>query len=171
MDIDTTADPDRVVVGVDGTWNALGAVTWAATEARLRGVALHVLHAAAVGARTGTTRVQDVLDRAFATARLAEPDLPVTTAHADNASVAALLVAAEHAGLLVVGMADRDRTEERLVGSVALDVSGRASCPVAVVRGERRLPGGDGPVLVGVDTADGDGPGLTVAFDDARRHG
>lgn len=36
MDIDTTADPDRVVVGVDGTWNALGAVTWAATEARLR---------------------------------------------------------------------------------------------------------------------------------------
>jgi nucleotide-binding universal stress UspA family protein len=169
MDIDATVDPDRVVVGVDGTWNALGAVTWAATEARLRGVALHVLHAAA-SATTGTTRIQDVLDRAFATARLAQPDLPVTTAHADNTPVAALLVAAEHAGLLVVGMADRDRTEELLLGSVALDVSGRASCPVAVVRGERRLPGGDGPVLVGVDTAEVDGPGLTVAFDDARRH-
>jgi nucleotide-binding universal stress UspA family protein len=169
MDIDATVDPDRVVVGVDGTWNALGAVTWAATEARLRGVALHVLHAAA-SATTGTTRIQDVLDRAFATARLAQPDLPVTTAHADNTPVAALLVAAEHAGLLVVGMADRDRTEELLLGLVALDVSGRASCPVAVVRGERRLPGGDGPVLVGVDTAEVDGPGLTVAFDDARRH-
>jgi hypothetical protein len=37
MDIDTAASPGRVVVGVDGTWNALGAVTWAAADARLRG--------------------------------------------------------------------------------------------------------------------------------------
>ena len=170
MDIDTAASPGRVVVGVDGTWNALGAVTWAAAEARLRGGALHVLYAAA-DAMTATTRVPDVLDRAFATARRAEPDLPVTTAHVDDAPAPALLDAAKHADLLVVGMSDRDRTEEVLLGSVALDVSGRASCPVAVVRGERRLPGGHGPVLVGVDTADVDGPGLTVAFDDARRHG
>jgi hypothetical protein len=91
MNIDTTGDLDWAVVGVDGTWNALGALTWAATEARLRGVALHILHAAA-GATTGTTRVQDVRDRAFATARLAQPDLPVTIAHADNTPVAALLL-------------------------------------------------------------------------------
>ena len=120
---------------------------------------------------TATTRVSDVLDRGFATARRAEPYLPVTTAHTDNAPIPALLDAAKHADLLVVGMTDRDRTEELLVGSVALDVSGRASCPVAIVRGEHRLPGGDGPVLLGVDTADVGGPGLTVAFDDARRHG
>lgn len=161
---------DRVVVGVDGTWIALGAVTWAATEARLRGVALHILHAT-LGAPAGSARVQDVLDRAYATARRAEPDLPVTTTHTDDAPGRALLDSAAQAGLLVVGMAARDRTEEMLLGSVALEVSGRASCPVAVVRGEHRLPGGDGPVLVGVDTAAVDGPALTTAFDDARRHG
>ena len=90
MDIDTAASPGRVVVGVDGTWNALGAVTWAAAEARLRGGALHVLYAAA-DAMTATTRVPDVLDRAFATARRAEPDLPVTTAHVDDAPARALV--------------------------------------------------------------------------------
>jgi nucleotide-binding universal stress UspA family protein len=164
-----TSDRTGVVVGIDGTWLALGAVTWAAVEAHVRGVPLHLVYGAP-DASTATTHVQDVLDRGCATARHAEPDLLVTAEHVDGAPVRSLLDATTAAALLAVGMAERDRTEELVLGSVALDVSGRASCAVVVVRGEHRLPGGDGPVLVGVDDAAVDGPALTVAFADARRH-
>ena len=39
-------DGAEVVVGTDGTEAALRAVAWAATEARLRGVPLRIVHAA-----------------------------------------------------------------------------------------------------------------------------
>jgi nucleotide-binding universal stress UspA family protein len=76
-------------------------------------------------------------------------------------------------------MGGGDTSGEPLVGSVALDVSGRAPCPVVVVRGGPVPP--QGPVLVGIDTMDGDTIGgdtaggddlaLDLAFTDARRHG
>jgi len=185
--VDAVAGADRidvpelgVVVGVDGTTTALDAVIWAAAEARLRGFPLRILHAADHASGPdgpGARRAHDILATAFTVARRAEPDLDVTTEQTDRSDIASLLDAASHARLLVVGMGGGERPEEVLLGSVALDVSGRATCPVVVVRGRshnrsgHHSPGGERPVLVGIETVETGSAALTLAFRDARRHG
>lgn len=180
MDTDTGGRRD-VVVGVDGSDLALHAVGWAATEARLRGLPLRIVHAAShpddpAGAQPRPTA--EILARAVTVARRAEPDVTVSTTRTAQNPATALLDAAAGAALLVVGMGGSDLPGEVLIGSVALDVSGRAPCPVVVVRGGP-VPQ-RGPVLVGIDTAGDDTAGddrarddaaLTFAFADARRHG
>ena len=66
-------------------------------------------------------------------------------------------------------MGGGERPEEVLIGSVALDVSGRSPCPVAVVRGVSHPVAGT-PVVAGVDDPATDAAALTVAFADAHRH-
>jgi nucleotide-binding universal stress UspA family protein len=168
----TSTSARWVVVGVDGTTTALDAVVWAAAEARLRGLPLRILHAAAYAAdEPGRRRARDILARAYTVARRCGPDLEITTEQTDEADTACLLAAASSARLLVVGMGGGASPDDVLIGSAALDVSGRASCPVVVVRGPHRSPDDDRPVLVGVDTPAMDSSVLTVAFTDARRHG
>jgi nucleotide-binding universal stress UspA family protein len=164
-------DPLGVVVGVDGSRIGLDAVRWAVADARLRGRPLQILHAApyAAGSTAGTHRARDILARAFTVAHRADPALPVTTRHTEQSAIPALLDAAQRAQLLVVGMGGGERPEEVLIGSVALDVSGRSPCPVAVVRGGHH-PAPHAPVLVGVDDPAIDAAALTVAFSDAHRH-
>lgn len=178
MDVDTGLRHD-VVVGVDGSASALHAVGWAATEAHLRGLPLRIVHSASDGAGSaGGGSAPAVLARAFTVARRAEPDVAVSTSRTTQDATASLLAASHGAALLVVGMGDGDSgadgTGRPLVGSVALEVGGRAACPVAVVRGGPVPP--RGPVLVGLDTSVEDGlrrndAALSVAFADARRHG
>lgn len=168
----------EVVVGVDGSDLALHAVGWAATEAQLRGLPLRVVHAAPGPSRPGRPgQAPAVLARACTVAHRAAPGVVVTTTRTDQDPAASLLDAATGAAVLVVGMGGDPGGP--LVGSVALDVSGRASCPVVVVRGGPVPP--RGPVLVGVDTIGVDAcdeggrrrddAALSVAFADARRHG
>ncbi len=175
MDTDHRTRHD-VVVGVDGSEPAWHAVGWAAAEARLRGLPLRIVHAdPAAPGRTEPLSGPEVLARAVTVARRAEPGVEVSTVRTARDAAASLLdAAADGAALLVVGMGGTDRPGEVLVGSVALDVSGRAACPVAVVRGGP-VPQ-RGPVLVGVDTFGEDGlrhdaAALSPAFADARRHG
>jgi nucleotide-binding universal stress UspA family protein len=165
-------DEPAVVVGVDGTRTALDAVRWAAAEARRRRLPLRILHAAPYAAgHTGPAvrRANAILARAFTVARRSEPGLSVATRSTERPAVDSLLDAAGGARLLVVGMGGGEQLQELLIGSVALDVSGRASCPVTVVRGHPEKAG-ERPVLVGVDTPAVDGAALAVAFADARRH-
>jgi nucleotide-binding universal stress UspA family protein len=160
-----------VVVGVDRSRISLDAVRWAGGEARLRGLPLQILHAApyAKDSAFGLRRARDILTRAYTVAHRARLGIPVTTCHTEQAATPSLLDAARRAQLLVVGMGGGDRPQEVLIGSVALEVSGHAACPVAVVRGHH--PPVDGPVLVGVDDVATDAAALTVAFADAHRHG
>jgi nucleotide-binding universal stress UspA family protein len=165
-------DEPSVIVGVDGSRTALIAVRWAAAEARLCSLPLWILHAAPYAAgHAGPTvrRAKDILARAYTVARRAEPGLSVATGSTERPPVESLLDAAEGARLLVVGMDGGERLQELLIGSVALDVCGRASCPVTVVRGHH-AKAGERPVLVGVVTPAVDGAALAVAFADARRH-
>ncbi|MHA6781918.1 universal stress protein [Pseudonocardia saturnea] len=160
-----------VVVGVDGSELALHAVGWAATEAQLRGLPLRIVHATHPAEPQSA---REILARAFAVARRAAPGVEVSTTRTTQDPAASLLDAAAGAAVLVVGMGGGEHSGGPLVGSVALDVSGRAPCPVVVVRGGPVPP--QGPVLVGVDTFGEDGlrrdaAALSVAFADARRHG
>jgi nucleotide-binding universal stress UspA family protein len=159
-----------VVVGVDGSRIGLDAVRWAVAEAHLRGVPLQILHAApySAGSAPGMHRAGDILDRACTVAHGVDPTLPVTSCASDQAATQSLLNAGRHAQLLVVGM--RDQPQEVLIGSVALDVSQHAPCPVAVVRRGHPTPT-DGPVLVGVNHPATDAAALTWAFSEAQLYG
>lgn len=177
MNATTREDQGRerpgVVVGVDGSRLSLDAVRWAVAEALLRGAPLQILHAAPYAtdpAGYGARRAHDILARAFTVARRSDPVLRVATHRTQAQPAESLLEAAEGAELLVVGMGGGERPQEVLIGSVALEVSGRACCPVAVVRGEHLEASHDRPVLVGVDTPAADAAALTVAFADAERH-
>lgn len=102
----------------------------------------------------------------------AEPDLDVRTELVvDQQPVTALVSASEDAELLVVGMVGGQRLDEVVLGSVAVAVSGRAVCPVAVVRGRGYGPGTGKPVLVGMADPDADAAALSAAFAAADRHG
>jgi len=164
--------PPDLVVGVDGSRIALDAVRWAVAEARLRRAPLRILHAApyAAGSTDGTLRARNILAVAYTVAHRTDRHVQASTQLDEREPVPALLDAAQHAQLLVVGLGGGERPDEMLLSSVALAISGHSPCPVAVVRGRHRLAA-DGPVLVGVHDPATDAAALTVAFDDAHRHG
>lgn len=81
-------------------------------------------------------------------ARKAAPRLTVTSAIVEEAPVPVLRAESRHAFMLVLGDRSAGRFTELLVGSVAVQTAAHSSCPVMVIRGERRV---SGPVVVGVD--------------------
>ncbi|WP_147201270.1 universal stress protein [Pseudonocardia asaccharolytica] len=165
---DEHQDPG-VIVGVDGTDTALRAVRWAVTEARSRRLPLTVVHAAPYATDpAGRRRAASILARGYTVALRQAPDVKMRTERLDGQPLRALLDAADRAALMVVGMVGGDHVHDALIGSLALDLAGRASCPVVVVRGDP--PPAGGPVLVGVLDAATDAAALTAAFADARIH-
>ncbi len=162
---------ERIVVGVDGTVTALRAVGWAAAEARVRGVALRIVHAAPyAGDPDARARAEAIVALAYTTAYRQEPGVEVHTELLDRQPVPALTGASDGAALLVVGMAG-GRIGDVVIGSTALAVSGRARCPVTVVRGRHRSPASGRPVLLAVDDVSTDAAAVEAAFADADRHG
>jgi len=167
-----------IVVGVDGTTTGLRAVAWAAKEAILRGRPLRLVHAAPY---LGTPddpaargRADAVLARARSVAHQIAPQLATDAVVLPDPPVAALIDASADAELLVLGMIGGSGPEI-VLGSVTLDVTTSAHCPVAVVRGESS---GDHPrrgrpasVLLGIESVGADAAAVTVAFEDAERHG
>ncbi|MFF8012582.1 universal stress protein [Streptomyces sp. NPDC007929] len=141
-----------LAVGVDGSEASLRAVDWAADEAALRGVPLHVVHASlwelyerAVfpsGREPPTEKLlTDVLAVAAAKrARARIPGLEVTTEVVPEGPVSVLRRAARKAAALVLGSHGRGSAAELLLGSVGLAVAGRADGPVIVVRGDPDAP-------------------------------
>jgi nucleotide-binding universal stress UspA family protein len=132
---------DPVLAGIDGSEHSVAAADWAAREAALRGVPVRLVHASPlpgpavpgpavdrlhdIGARTLQRVVTDLGDR--------YPDVEVRGEQTDEAPAAALLAAARHAGLLVVGTRGAGGFDGLSVGSVALRVAAAAACPVVLV--------------------------------------
>ncbi|MEU7817832.1 universal stress protein, partial [Pseudonocardia sp. NPDC049154] len=131
-----TLSGSPVAVGVDGSNASLLAVAFAAGEARALGVPLVLVHA--VRADESTHRAEALLERATARALAVAPEVEVLRRVSHWAPGPALLEAARAASLLVVGMGGRDDPPEAADDSVALDLVGRARCPVAVVRAPHR---------------------------------
>lgn len=157
-----------VVVGVDGTTTALHAVRWAAAEAVARACPLTIAHAASYAVDAAAARrAEGILGRARTVAHRAEPGLDVATRRLDSAPAPGLLDLAEDAALLVVGLI-AESVEDAYLGSVALGLLGRASCPVAVVRGADEAAGS--MIVAGVDDPSNDGGVLSAAFTEAHAH-
>ncbi|MFD5949146.1 universal stress protein [Streptomyces collinus] len=175
-----------VIVGVDGSESSLRAVDWAADEAALREVPLHVVYAslweryeqAVFPAAPGPSEqiLTDVLVVAAAKrARQRVPGTDVTTEVVPEGPVSVLLRAARKASVLVIGSRGRGGAAELLLGSVGLAVAGRADGAVIVVRGDHANPTGprsrERRVVVGVPDEPADSVAVRFAFREAARRG
>ncbi|GAB4052626.1 universal stress protein [Catellatospora paridis] len=167
-----------VVVGVDGSAAGLDAVRVAVQEAAHRRRALRVVHAfiwplmgvpvgPAPGAPAGgglRHEAERHVAEAVAEAGRLAPQVPVTGVVVDGAATPVMLAESRDAALVVLGHRGLGGFTGLLVGSVSVQVSARAHCPVLVVRGE---PHAGGPVLVGVDGSELSTVAIEFAFAEA----
>lgn len=132
----------RIVVGVDGSPASAAALRWAVTEARALQASLELLHATGRstspvpdgGGSEGTApRADDPFERFLRDAEVDLEHLAVTRTLRHDGASAALLDAARHAWLVVVGDRGTGGFRGLLLGSVAEHVARHATCPVAVV--------------------------------------
>ncbi|MEV6206633.1 universal stress protein [Kitasatospora sp. NPDC051914] len=143
--------PAGVVVGVDGSAHAAAAAEWAAHEAVRRGCALHLVHAVNTGTVTLSPRAssavtdlilrdaEGTLDEALGKVRASYPALRLTGDVVPRDAAEAVLTAAEHAELAVVGTRGHGGFASLLLGSVSLRVAAHSVCPVVVVRGTEHV--------------------------------
>ncbi|MCI3278152.1 universal stress protein [Streptomyces cylindrosporus] len=174
----------HVLVGVDGSHEAVRALDHATAEARARTAPLEILHAwpwsrhGAVDVPPGAKNMgslmdgaQGVLERAAARVRERAPELDVVPTLSPEPAATELVRRGDCAALTVVGGRGPGRVAELLAGSVSLRVAARCGSPLMVVRGEL-TPGEPehGTVLVGV-ADDTDASAALFAFEEAQRRG
>ncbi len=166
-----------VVVGVDGSESSLAAVDLAATEARLRGLPLRVVHAfmwPELGVPLGPSPYgppegglqndAERLLRAAVERAGRTPDLDVDSELVTGGPAAVLIEESREAALVVLGDRGLGGFTGLLVGSVAVQLAAHAHCPVLVVRGR---PEPSGPVVLGVDGSPEAWPAVLQAFEEA----
>ncbi len=153
----------RIVVGVDGSSSARGALRWAVEEAAYRDATVEAIYvfeytpswqlyayaegvalASGTGAVEAATEEQEeraALERAevLVAGELAHIDVPTgvvvqTIAHQDRRPAHALCERSKGADMLVVGSRGRGGFSELMLGSVSHQATHHASCPVVVVR-------------------------------------
>lgn len=168
----------RVLVGIDGSEQALAAVRAAAAEAARRQVPLHVVHAfiwpslhvnvgpvapdlPATGLRH---QAEGLLVEAAAEARKTAPQVPVETHLIDGAATQVLLEESDPATLLVLGDRGLGGLSGLIIGSVAVHAVARARCPVLVIRGAEPTAG---PVVVGIDGTEQSDLAIDLAFEES----
>ena len=178
------SNPTTVVVGVDGSEQALTAAQWALDVAARRHLPLEVIHSWSIPlppVGLGPTPVdlnddslrdaaQRVVDDAVATLQATAPDVTITGTLYPGTPTAALLEAAEHARRWsCVGSSGLDRVTEFILGSVTQQVVTHAMCPVAVFRRTRPIEPGieAGRVVVGIDGSELSVDATHIAFEEA----
>ncbi|WP_245548288.1 universal stress protein [Nocardia pneumoniae] len=178
-----TARP--IVVGVDGSAASLAAVRWAAIAAARRHTPLHLVNALGVPGEAlpvlgtllfDTSAHRKAGESALSSGRsivreLTESigDLEVETFLESPSPVTALVRRSAHAELLTVGTRGLGTFERVLLGSVAVELTRHARCPVAIIPGidEAPPPLPQSPVLVGVDGSLCSAHAVEIAFDEA----
>lgn len=174
-----TSGQDAIVVGIDGSEDALRAVRWAARTAQARREPLHIVYAFAplagvYGAglpvlqeaydellRAGQTMLDDAVNAAR---EVAGDDVAITSEMPNEPPARVLLDRARHARMIVLGCSGAGGFRGMLAGSTTVQVSAHAACPAAVVRGR---DSDEGPVVVGVDGSATSERALALAFDEA----
>ena len=137
----------RIVVGVDGSENAIQALHFAIEEARIRGAELRAVSAwhvppAVYGAgwAPASTDLDEFrklaegsLRQSVEEAGAAEAGVQVTPVLREGHPVDVLLAESEDADLLVVGTRGLGGFKQLVLGSVSGQVAHHAACPVVIV--------------------------------------
>jgi nucleotide-binding universal stress UspA family protein len=139
----------KIIVGIDGSKEALSALRWAVDEARHRGAtveALHVWHFVYMGDPMGISAVASmgdveasaklVVEEALAEAGAAGAEVGLTGRAIEGAASKVLIEEAAEADLLVVGRRGRGGFLGLLLGSVAQQLAHHAPCPLVIVPAE-----------------------------------
>ncbi len=169
-----------IVVGTDGSAQAVRAVEWAAREAALRSAPLRIVSAAeilprmtasptAAGIGTVAAHLRGDRDLALATAAsaaaAAAPGLLIDTDPVDGPPAQAVTGSGSGALLLVVGSHGSGAFAAMALGSVSRYAAVHAPCPVAVVRD--RATATDRLVAVGIRSTLDCAAALAFAFEEA----
>ncbi|WNO70288.1 universal stress protein [Streptomyces sp. AM8-1-1] len=177
----------NVAVGLNGTKESFAAAEWAAGEALLRDVPLHIIYAQdgppaldrpALTPQMRREWAETLLQDAAAGLRQRHPRLEITTGQLDGAPPEVALRETD-ADVLVLGSRGLGTVTGFLLGSVGLATVGAAERPVVLVRAvqhrAREVSGtAEGPspeVVVGVDLRQDSAEVITFAFDAASRRG
>ncbi|WP_410790427.1 universal stress protein [Kribbella sp. C-35] len=176
--------PAPIVAGYDRSPASLAAVHWAAAEAERLHAALRIVEAFELIIATqpgpGTTvplaALRPARERGLSgleyALRAQHPDLLVDTALVEGAPAQELTEESAHARLIVLGSRGFGGWTGMLVGSVAVQVSSHAQCPVVVVPSEIRPRAHEKPtVIVGVDGSKVSAQAIDFAFDQAEAIG
>lgn len=169
-----------IVVGVDGSEAALGAVRWATTLAAALDVPIHLVHAIphfdwfsptalALSSEDLQKELQDVgnkqLAEAEAVVRATNESVPVEGSLVDGPVADVFAELSEGSRIVVLGAHWSSRASDVLLGGQTIRVINRAQCPVLAWRKE---PGttvsGPRPIVVGVDDSDNAKRSLVQAF-------
>ncbi|MCB5178269.1 universal stress protein [Streptomyces antimicrobicus] len=160
-----------VIAAVDGSVESQAAARWAAREALLRDLPLHIVHAwqdwspafahapftgadTAPGEKTITPHGAERIPRETAErVREDHPGLHVSVEQVFGRPVEVLLAAANKAEVLVLGSRGLGALGGLLAGSVSLPVVAHAECPVVVVRAGDRAEEEKQPVDGPIDRA------------------
>jgi nucleotide-binding universal stress UspA family protein len=172
-----------VVVGIDGSDDAVRAALYGAWEADRRRATLRLVCAHQLVPPWGRAVaiaddawqhgwLRDVLTKAHAAVEEAFPDVPVDTQAIAGTSAAVLVSESASASLVVLATHARDGVVGRLSGSVTAQVAAHAAAPVIALR-----PSGDftadpanflgRPIVVGMDGSDESQKALAFAVDEA----
>ncbi|MGY4769660.1 universal stress protein [Kribbella sp. CWNU-51] len=176
--------PAPILVGYDGSPGSQSALRWAVTEAVRQLAPLRILDAfeLIITVRPSPGQVvpldalrtarQTELDSVAESVRLQHPELQVEASLVGGAAVPALLDGAEHARLVVLGSRGHGGWSGLLVGSVAVQVTTHAPCPVIVIPHDLRAHAHETPtVVVGVDGSKASAKAIDFAFDQAEAFG
>ncbi len=139
-----------VVVGIDGSAQSWAAMQWARSAADLRGTQLEVIIAdEELDAETPTTTAEIV-------ARAHEFDANAVIQVVEGEASPALLAAARDAELMVVGSSGLGRLRAFVADSVAAELLGHSTAPVALIRHHPEESAPDRHrIVVGVDERSG----------------
>jgi nucleotide-binding universal stress UspA family protein len=179
-----------ILVGVDGSATALGAVRWAARDAALRNVPLTLVHVVdaplpewfEVAALAGFRQWQEQRGRDFieSAIKVAEEStrecgpVQIDSKVFNSATIPTLLGLSTEAEMVVIGYRGHGGVSARsFLGSVSSALVYHARCPVAVIHDDAAM-GGDvarAPVLVGIDGSPASEAATAIAFDEASRRG
>lgn len=183
----------NVTAGIDGSRESLAAAEWAAREAESLGLALKLVQvwepvpapmaqAPLLGPETQQHWTEQIPREGAEALRRRHPGLEVSTEQVTGSPADALIQAARHAELLVLGSRGLGGLTGFLVGSVGLSVVAHTERPVVLVRAQEE--GAEGaepgpgtparaqegaPVVLGLDTDHPDATLIDFAFEAAAR--
>lgn len=167
-----------IVIGYDGSPGSRAALEWAAAAADRMLTPLRIVEAFEIVIVTRPspgkivpleavrTARQEGLDKAAAAVRAQYPTLRVETSLVGGAAAKTLVDAAQDAKLVVLGSRGLGGWSSLLIGSVAVQVTTHAECPVVVIPHEQH-PRQERTVVVGVDGSKASAKAIDFAFDQA----